>query len=36
MLLALSLSTFLDVTTETLPIGLLPLNADDLGRSAPR
>ncbi|MCO1656866.1 MFS transporter [Pseudonocardia humida] len=30
-LLALSLSTFVFVTTETLPIGLLPLIADDLG-----
>lgn len=30
-LLALSASTFLFVTTETLPIGLLPLMADDLG-----
>ena len=30
---ALSLSTFAYVTTETLPIGLLPLIAHDLGRS---
>jgi predicted MFS family arabinose efflux permease len=32
-LIALSVSTFLYVTTETLPIGLLPLIADDLGTS---
>jgi DHA1 family inner membrane transport protein len=30
-LLALAVSTFVFVTTETLPIGLLPLMADDLG-----
>ena len=30
-LIALSVSTFTFVTTETLPIGLLPLIADDLG-----
>jgi DHA1 family inner membrane transport protein len=30
-LIALSLSTFIYVTTETLPIGLLPLIAKDLG-----
>jgi len=30
-LIALSLSTFAYVTTETLPIGLLPLIAKDLG-----
>jgi DHA1 family inner membrane transport protein len=35
LLAALSLSTFLYVTTETLPIGLLPLIADDLGRTVP-
>ena len=33
-LLALTLSTFAYVTTETLPIGLLPLIADDLGSTA--
>ena len=33
-LIALSLSTFIYVTTETLPIGLLPLIADDLGSTA--
>ncbi|SHN06209.1 MFS transporter [Cryptosporangium aurantiacum] len=32
-LIALSLSTFTYVTVETLPIGLLPLIADDLGVS---
>jgi DHA1 family inner membrane transport protein len=32
-LVALSVSTFIYVTTETLPIGLLPLIADDLGTS---
>ncbi|GAA3387168.1 MFS transporter [Cryptosporangium minutisporangium] len=32
-LFALSLSTFMYVTVETLPIGLLPLIADDLGVS---
>jgi MFS transporter, DHA1 family, inner membrane transport protein len=32
-LIALSVSTFIYVTTETLPIGLLPLIADDLGTS---
>jgi len=31
---ALSLSTFAYVTTENLPIGLLPLMADDLGSTA--
>lgn len=35
LLVALSLSTFLYVTTETLPIGLLPLIAGDLGRTVP-
>ncbi|MEV6303020.1 MFS transporter [Actinoplanes sp. NPDC051861] len=30
---AMALSTFLYVTAETLPIGLLPLMAEDLGRS---
>jgi predicted MFS family arabinose efflux permease len=33
-LIALSLSTFLYVTTETLPIGLLPVIAADLGSTA--
>jgi DHA1 family inner membrane transport protein len=33
-LIALSLSTFLYVTTETLPIGLLPLIASGLGTTA--
>ena len=31
ILAALAASTFLYVTTETLPIGLLPQIADDLG-----
>ncbi|GID33041.1 MFS transporter [Paractinoplanes brasiliensis] len=35
LLAALSLSTFVYVTTETLPIGLLPLISADLGRSVP-
>ncbi|BAL91260.1 putative MFS transporter [Actinoplanes missouriensis 431] len=35
-LLALALSTFVYVTAETLPVGLLPLIADDLGRTIPQ
>ncbi|MEU4563929.1 MFS transporter [Actinoplanes sp. NPDC023936] len=35
-LLALALSTFVYVTAETLPVGLLPLIADDLERTIPQ